>query len=195
MLYNSLGGKRKILTATLLSTLLITALGGALLIKLGTAPSVPPPKPEIRVTAPQNNTTYNVNSLPFIFSGTYLPFVTINYSDVKCFLDGELAGQFDDMSTAEVINLTTLSKGNHTVRVTAFVSGRVDVTPFYAQYGFEATIQLMEQLHDGSVIDTGDSIFTVDVIEPFPTTFAVAVLVSAVAVGAGLLLYFKKRKH
>jgi hypothetical protein len=38
---------------------------------------------------------------------------------------------------------------------------------------------------------------TFDVLtsEPFPTTFAVAVLASAVAVGAGLLLYFKKSKR
>ena len=196
MLYNSLGRKRKILTATLLSTLLIIALGGVLLVKLGTAPYIPPIELEIIVTSPQNNTTYNVNSLPFIFSGTYLPYVTMNYSDVKCFLDGKLVGQFDDISAAEVINLTNLSNGNHTVRVTAFVSGRVDATHFNAQYGEEATIHLIWQLRDGSVIDTGDIIFTVDVPEPFPIAPVVAVSVAIAAVaGVGLLVFFKKRKH
>jgi hypothetical protein len=195
MLYNSLGRKRKVLTATLLSTLLIIALGGVLLVKLGTAPYIPPIELEIIVTSPQNNTTYNVNSLPFIFSGSYLPYVTMNYSDVKCFVDGELVGQFDDISAVEVTNLTNLSDGNHTVRVTAFILGRVDVTHFNAQYGEGATIRLIWQLYNGSVIDTGDITFTVDVPEPFPTTLVLASVITVTVVSISLLVYFRKRKH
>jgi hypothetical protein len=176
----------------------------ALLVSALTAQSGSPPSPEIRVTSPQNNTEYNVDSVPLIFSvgsETTSPYVTMKFTEVKCLLDGNLVEQFDNASLVGVFHLTGLSNGNHTLRVSAFVSGSVEVNPFYRIYGFAVTMHLIGLLQPGTVIDSGNIFFTVDVPEPPPSEpsltgllFSTALIASAAVVSFGLVVYFLRRK-
>jgi hypothetical protein len=200
---------KRALAVSLILALLASALSGVLVVKPGAAQSGSYPSPEIRVTSPRNNTEYSVDSVSLVFSvgsGTPSSFVTVRFSDVRCYLDGGLVEQFDEASLAGVSHLAGLSNGNHTVRVSAFVSGSVEVTPFYERYGFEAAMHLMELLH-GTVIDSGNVVFAVNVPEPPPSepfhsepllsgsVFWIAVIASAAVVSFGLMAYFLKRKR
>jgi len=116
--------KKQTLAATSLSVLLLTALAGVFLLKVGLAnPYVPipsrpklyvsPPNPAaINVLEPQNSTSYKGTSVTLRASIT-------NLSDIyaiSCYLDKR------EISISQIpscyVNLTNLSEGKHTIKIT-----------------------------------------------------------------------------
>jgi hypothetical protein len=134
MLYKSPSNKRKILTATLLLTLLISALTATLLINNATA-SVPTELDtrELRVSvmSPISDKAYGATEIPLQFyaavrapwrrAGSYTYEYHGNYEPlaVRYWLDGKLMGEYsgEDLSKAYSVVLTGLSDGEHSVRV------------------------------------------------------------------------------
>ena len=134
MLYKSLGGKRRILTAALLSTLLTAALAGALLVNLAAANFMLPPEiPPLAITIqlPENK-VYAENSIPIAFTiqrSYQVTRETYNYSlymfdepDLyTCFLDGKEMILTPNQVSAETDyylckrTLSGLSEGTHSL--------------------------------------------------------------------------------
>ncbi len=146
--------KKQILTTTLLSALLITAIAGILFVNpAATNPLVePPPQPAIGVISPEKNEVYAINSVSLAFKvsiqnwySTYPPDTLI----VKYFiggLQGELYGE--DALTPFSANVTELRDGFYKASVTA--TARWDT----AQGVYE------------TFVSSGDIYFTIDTTLP-----------------------------
>ena len=128
MLDKSPKGKRRILTATLLLTLLISALTATLLINDATASSPPVPEPRriyVSVKSPISK-VYDTTEIPLQFhAAVQLPYLMTSYSvnyellSVRYWLDAQLVGQQngEDLPKTYSVALTGLSDGEHSVKV------------------------------------------------------------------------------
>jgi hypothetical protein len=123
--------------------------------------------PKISVLSPLNQ-TYNETSIPLFFTLDKL----VNWTGYS--LDGESNVTVTSSilnSSARVVTIANVTKGVHNVTVYA--------NDTYGNMGASETVT-----------------FTVAVPEPFPAVpVAVASVASIAVVIAGLLVYFKKRKH
>ena len=119
--------KRTALALTLISALLVSALAGSQFVNVGIANPVPPTT-EIQILSPQSDKTYSAHKVPLIFEvverhGTYS--FLIGTSLILYYVDGEEAGYFDGsefsgngLSKTFSVNLTGLSAGRHSVKIT-----------------------------------------------------------------------------
>ena len=120
--------KRKILTATILSTLLISALTATLLIGNVTAnptlpPSPPPERITIKVQSPVRDKVYNATEIPLQFyfeipDGGYRS-KDFSVVSVKYWLDEKRVGKHigEDLPKPYSTVLTGLSDGEYSIRV------------------------------------------------------------------------------
>jgi hypothetical protein len=119
----------------------------------------------------ENDSFYTSSSIPLEFAGIPIPWANVTYSNFTCYLDGNQIALNSSDNT-----LTSLSNGQHNVRITASVSARLSgsqQTEFYAKYGFSETIRAMELFRDMKSVDSGLVSFNVEVprqITPTPTT-------------------------
>ena len=133
MLDKNPSNKRRILSATLLSTLLISTLTATLLIGNATANPIMPPwinpleKITIKVQSPVKDKTYNATEIPlqFYFEIPYGGYRSKDFSvlSVRYWLDGKLMGEYsgEDMPKAYSVALTGLSDREHIVQVSMSV--------------------------------------------------------------------------
>jgi len=117
---NSEGSKRRILAATLISTLLVSALAGANFIESGKAdPMFSFIPPSIEVASPEVNKTYFVHDINLtVFMESENSCFLFRYSDVKCFLDGGLFRRQGSLNNFS-ISMNNLGFGRHDIRITA----------------------------------------------------------------------------
>jgi hypothetical protein len=200
--------------ATLITAILITAVAGGFLVHSAVADAYETYRPEttptaIIVSTPLNNSITNENSISLAFNVT-APIVvsapeeaqSVSTRLASVYYKGDWQDEKQELYAYDYLHApnvekfdflefnTTLSnipEGTHELQITA--SGTVGLT--VAMFGFS--------YHSGS---NSSIIFTVDSIqptqpnqEPFPTLPVLAASVAVVVVGAGLLVYFKKRKR
>lgn len=127
MLYKKSSGKGRILTATLLSALLITALAGTLFVGLAYTAY---PTVSVELQSPENDKAYDTNVVQLVFTYT-LKVDGEKYKNrgdeppptFQCYLDGrEFSFNADFNGYSYVSNLPTLSDGYHdlSIRVRAY---------------------------------------------------------------------------
>jgi len=118
MLNKILSDQRRILTATLLSALLISVSAGSSFVECGVADPmvvfVPSP---IEVVLPQANKTYPSLIVNFATAVPESTWHTYIYSNVQCFLDGELLSDLKKIPFS--VSMKKLGIGRHVVRVAA----------------------------------------------------------------------------
>jgi len=207
--------KRTALALTLISALLLSAAAGTFLVNSAVADAYETYRPEttpiaIIVSTPQNNSITNENSISLAFNVTAPIIVSapeeaqsVSTRLASVYYKGDWQDEKQELYAYDYLHApnvekfdllefnTTLSnipEGTHELQIMA--SGTVGLT--VAMFGFS--------YHSGS---NSSIIFTVNSIqptqpnqEPFPAVAVVAVsAVVAIAISAGLLVYFKKRKQ
>ena len=179
----------------LISILMISIVAGAMFVNLASANPLPRFYTRISIASPQN-TTYSVNTITLNFSAesrSALSWLNFCYS-----LDGQELRPIESIETISEdlipINpgiyerdlkgshvLFNLSEGWHNITVSQIRYSSTDDT----LNGDDTQMAFMQFL-----------IALPSVQEPFPTTLvAVASGASAAFIVAGLLVYFKKRRH
>ncbi len=189
---NSEGSKRRILTATFVFTLLVSALAGTISIESGKAdPMFSFIPPSIQVTSPEMNKTYFSNNINLTVSmESENSCFLFTYSNVKCFLDGGLLceqGSLNNFSTS----MNNLGFGRHDIRITATLT----VQPNFEGGGWWHHCIGWEGAHH---LDTESINFFVEKPITVPehlTIWVAATVLSVLFAITGLLVYFKKRKH
>lgn len=221
--YSGIGIMKKIiLVKVAFCAILVLTVGGALVIELARANPVPWPstpnqeKPTLTVETPQNYSTYNASSVYLNFTVTkpdswdshhWLFYYIGRIYSVNVSLDGNQIDYPNSSFTAFSAKLNQSTSGLHTLKVTV-LSYTYYIGPAYKN----SHIVVPYMTHDGGpvyeypIVVSDIVYFTVaDVSSPspspqetgsFPTTTVTAVsTVAVVAVGAGLVVYFKKRKR
>ena len=201
--------KRTILALALILSPLLSVAAGTQLVELGVAnplfegglvppdPSAKPPG--LSIFAPQNNTVYTTNTLPFSINVS-LPaslkavetridqiYYEADWQQNRVYLYSSGTAGFDNQissSRSDPKNLffqysqdfAGIPDGNHSMTVYALGKGSY-IEGMYG-YGFEINA-------------TSSVYFTIDT-EPFSAVTVIAVTIAAVVVGVGLLVYLKK---
>jgi hypothetical protein len=191
--------KRTASALTLILALLFSGVAGTILVKVTKANPFPT-DPVISIESPANK-TYNVNSLVLNitivtkYDGYYFTSASrlVSYSiDGKADVPiAETDYSYDQDEKASTFNgsaiLPELTNGPHNLTV-------------YAKYDYDAHI-IESQSSIYFTIDATSSSTLSPTPTPsgqpplFPTTFVLASVVSVAVVGAGLIIYFKKRNH
>jgi hypothetical protein len=186
--------KRKALALVLILTLFSSTATIALLANEGEADPFPPPTTEITIENPQNR-SYNVNTIALIFSAESISF----FSNLHFYysVDGQERIPIENVTIASdqfvpinpgiyVKNVTgncvlgNLSQGWH--NVTVYEISHVNDDPQNEEIVYSASAQFMIAIPPE--------------LESFPIVpVAVASAAIFAVVGAGLLVYFKKRKR
>jgi hypothetical protein len=132
-------------------------------------------KSPLSVLSPQNK-TYFATEIPLTFVCTEELRRTEEFTMADCVLDGMGAGYISGKKT-----LTGLPIGEHELIVTVWtVKGVFTQTVYFSVSQAAISTPSPEPTPKP---------------EPFPTTPIIAAIASTAAIGAGLLMYFKKRKN
>ena len=189
--------EKKLLKAALISALLSSVLVGTMLANLGRANpyikggNTPPPEdiqpPSISIFSPNNNTVFTSNNVTLTFNVTTSE-ETYKLSAVYFKVDWQEGNTsvyyfLVNPDYLYIKNLTGIPEGKHVVTVTAVAHG----------YYIEGYTSYSYDISGSSSVYF--SIEKYSIGKPFPATpVAAASVATAVVVGAGLLVYFKKRK-
>ena len=214
--------KRTALALTLILALLFSSLVGAMLINSGTANPIGlsnpwDPKPKINILFPQNNTAYQTANFQLNFtldlsewydySTEMNPEYSFSLGPIEYHLDGKLAGQITGHLSEEAYNLSVplvgLTDGLHTVEVTATTSGEYWNTTYESNGPHHNLVNGVTNGTSGKIYFTVKNVKPFPTTqspepqqsEPFPTTLVAAIIASVVVISAGMLVYFRKRKH
>jgi hypothetical protein len=189
--------KKRLLTAIIISTLLLSAVAGIQLFSLGRANpyikggNTPPPEdiqpPTISIFSPNNNTMYASDNITLTFDVT-MPEDTYTLCAVYFEVDwqeGNTSVYYSRTAPDNLYikNLTGIPEGKHRITITAVAHGYY--IEGYTSYSYD--------------INGSSSVyFSIEkqiIGEPFPTTLVARASVATIAVvGMGLLVYFKKRR-
>ncbi len=128
--------KKKTLTLAILVVLLVSALAMAISVDLANANPILiiNSVPKITLLSPQSILYYE-NSVNLSFYGTNMGWGTLEYSELKYWLDGEIKGTLNTaLKAGEVfsVNLTGLKDGKHTMEVTGLVTVK-SLTVYYGK--------------------------------------------------------------
>jgi hypothetical protein len=210
--------KKPLLTAVSILMLLLSAVAGAFLVRLGKANpetvdgegwmwikegEVPAPEgiehPQILFSSPINE-TYASDKISLIFNASsprkymsvsidYKPSWQSNYSNINS-------------TTIDYVNitLTKIPEGSNHIEVKAewtyVYESRLDTTQRWITHYTSYTMNCSETVYFN--VDTHSNSSqqsTLNNPQPFPTSLIVASVIKVAVVGVGLLVYFKKRKH
>jgi len=187
--------------------LVILATAGTQFVNLGRANPLPPINPKITIENPQN-TTYNINTITINFTaesnwGAYSCFYSLDGSEMHPINNMTIISQEEaNIGKSPPVSRTTL-RGS--VVLSDLTDSWHNVTfyqinqqgPFWGQ--IDAYGNFVE-LEEGEILNSVNTTFKVDTSFPkvdtsFLTALVIASMVSVAFVGAGLLVYFNKRKR
>ena len=195
--------KRTAIAKIFIVALLFSAVAGTQLVGLGNGnpyfwleevlPDADTKPPIVSIFSPINNTINNPNDFALTFNVTVGESKTASETCIFYvqytvdWLDNTTYFYTDNFPThfSYDINLTGVREGNHSILVYAIESGT------YMRNGIPT--------YAFSINSSSSVFFTIDASfhqqsEPFPTTLVIATIASVAVIGAGVLVYFKKRK-
>jgi hypothetical protein len=185
------------LTLTVILALLVSIVAGMQTVEVATANFKPYKPPKITIFSPSPHQIYTSSNVllnvSVVVYGIYNPAAYDNITSLNYSLDGQqdIPISFSrpyGIYHPSKITLSNLSDGLHSI----FVHG--ESTPFGVYPG--DSIVYSEKIPFNATVTFTVETHTKSIAEPFPTVPIIAASVGIVAiVAAGLLVYFKKRKH
>jgi hypothetical protein len=183
---------RKAAVAVLISALLFSAVAGTLMVSFAEANPYEF-KPEycyIFIQSPKNGT---FNTQPVLLNFT----VKNNYwSDLTYFytLDGQYPRSDAWVKEVQIVGNETISNYTGFLQYVEYTSWGHTVLPNLSEGSHELTLTAVVGTDWRGSTTVYFSVAEEQQPEPFPITLVIAAFVTVIVLGAGLLVYFKKRK-